>query len=146
MDYFPLVPQTETRCLSDGVMVLYEKPDVAPMIDMLSFMHSYKETRQKDDDEIPGIFIDGKYAHPEKLLARLTEIFPSDEGALNTDIVIQIMDADRDFFEEYMNHLEEFILVGEEKEEEDTDHPLWSTYDMFMAIELQFFPALDEMH
>lgn len=127
-------------------MILYEKQDVAEVLDMLSFMLSYKESRKIGDNEIPAMFIDGKHADPDRLFTRLTEIFPSSEGAMNIDVVIQIMDTDRDFFEEYMNHLEEFIIVDEKEGEEDTGHPLWETYDMFITIEINFFPTLEEMH
>lgn len=96
--------------------------------------------------ELPAIFVNGKHADPEKLFLYLNDIFPSGDTTLNTDIVAQIMDSDREFFEEYMNHLEDLILVGTNKDKKNTDHPLYGTYGMFLDIESEFFPSKDDMH
>ena len=145
MDYYPLVPQTDVPCLADGVMVLYEKHDVVEIFDFLSFLNSYKILRKKEIDELPAIFINSENADPERLFTRLREVFPSGEGVMNTDIVTQIMNVDREFFEEYIDHLED-IIVTDEEGQEDTDHPLYEAYDMFMYIKFEFFPPKDEMN
>lgn len=146
MDYFPLVPQIETPSLTEGVMVIYEKHDVAGILDFLFFLNSYRTLHKKKLDELPAVFVNGKNADPKKLFTHLNGIFPGGAGSMNTDIVTQIMDNDREFFEEYMNHLEDLILVGKHKNQENTDHPLYDTYDMFLDIEFEFFPPRDEMH
>jgi len=146
MNFFPLIKETGSPNLPDGVMVLYEKPDVRSVLDFLSFWISYRDSTKKELIELPGIFINNEPTDPEELHAHLSGVFPDDEGIMDTEIATQIFDADRDFFEEYMNHLESFILPKEEDEDEDTDHPLWDTYDMFMYIELEFFPLKEEMH
>lgn len=146
MDYSPLVPQIETPSLTEGVMVIYEKRDVASILDFLSFLNSYRKLHKMKPDELPAIFVNGKHADPEKLFLYLNDIFPNGEGIINKNIVAQIMDSDREFFEEYMNHLEDLILVGTNKNKENTDHPLYDTYDMFLDIEFEFFPSRDDMH
>lgn len=127
-------------------MVIYEKRDVTSILDFLSFLNSYKKLHQMKLDELPTVFVSGKKADPEKLFIYLNDIFPSGEGRMNVEIVARIMDDDREFFEEYMNHLEDLILVGKNKDKENTDHPLYDTYDMFLNIEFEFFPPRDEMH
>jgi len=146
VDFYPLVPQTATPSLSDGVMVLYERNDIVGILDFLLFLNFYKTHHDKEINELPAIFINGENADSEKLFARLSEVFPDGEGIMNTEIVTQIMNSDRDFFEEYMDHLEDLVLTDDKEPEEDTDHPLYEIYDMFLSIEFEFFPSIEEMN
>ncbi len=146
MDFVPLIPRTDVPCLSDGVMVFFEEHDVAGVLDFLSFLISHKELHKKEIHELPQIFVNGTDAEPENLFAHLSNIFPDGEGKMNTQIVIQILDDDREFFGKYLNHLEDLVLTDDREPEKDTDHPLCKAYETFAEIEFDFFPAIEDMH
>ena len=144
MIYKPLVRNRKAHSLPEGVMVIYERSDVVGVLDFLHFLNTHRTLYEKSEYELPGVLVDDIYTDSEKLLAHLNKVFPDGDGAMNKKVIAQILDEDREFFEEYMNHLEEVVFTN--NEEPDEGHLLYHTYVTFREIESEFFPQPQKMN
>lgn len=144
MDYEPLLRKKRVYSLPEGVMIIYEKRDVASIIDFVQFLNTHRTLYEKSEYELPGVLVDDMYTDSEKLLTHLNKVFPDGDGVMNKEVVAQILDEDREFFEEYMNHLKEVVFT--DNKEPDERHPLYHAYVVFRDIESKFFPQLQKMN